>query len=416
MNQNLKNDKKKNREEKTPFNPNQEKITIMPTMIDDSDQPISKRRDLSAIIPKFNDLSQNSDAIEIISKDNALKTDGAMTIANIDANGEYIYRTNFSYPPQIDIEARKEEMEKAKNRKKKKNNKPSKEAQRFQNRTALGSLIAIIILVICFYIYKNLPTEKDFQPLEVVVELGDKLPIRTKAYVKPGIGKDVDELQYILDTSKVELEKVGEYEFTVTYKDITKTGIVKIVDTTDPEVEIRSVFIKEGTEYNANSFILNCHDYSGCNYSFQDSDTPNKYKTPGAYVVYILVTDAHENSVTKKASLIIEAQGNTRTYEREKNFDFNTGYSITETYELYFDEYETYSLLLEGIYTQKFTYQDEAKYTEARKEYSGEINYTCSDSDLTITQIKKVSVIGSNYSQLSDIENYFAREGFNQID
>ena len=405
----------KDKKEKTPEQANQEIPTIMPTMIDESEE-IRKVRDLSAIIPKSdNNTPLGADEIELISKDNDLKSDGSAVIATIDDNGEATIRANLSYPEQIDIEARKEEKIKLKTKKKKKEKiKPSKVAQKFQNSMALFSLIVIIALGSFWYYITHAPTEKDFKPLTVEIELGEKLPIRTSSYVEPGKG-EIDELLYALDTSNVKLEEAGEYEFTVTYKGITKTGKIIIKDTTKPLLEVRPVYVVEGGTYNAASFVESCIDWSGCNYSFQNSETEQKYTTPGSYVVYVVATDAYQNSVTKQASLIIEARGNVKKYYKNSGFLYDAGYEVEESYELHFYDYADYSILLNGTYTTLFKYQDEVKYEEARKQYYGEVNYTCLDSELTIKRVESVTVIGSNYSKKTDIENYLNREGFQEI-
>lgn len=405
----------KDKKEKTPEQANQDKPTIMPTMIDESEE-IRKVRDLSAIIPKANNQTVlGSDEIELVSKDNNLKSDGAIIIANIDENGDAIVKANFAYPEQIDVNSRKEEIEKLKNRKKKKQKaKPSKTAQKFQNGMALASLLVIIALAGFWYYVKNAPTEQDFLPLTVEIELGEKLPIRTSSYVKPGKG-EIDELLYALDTSKVKIEEAGEYEFTVTYKGISKVGKVIIKDTTEPLLEVREVFIVEGSSYNAGSFVEKCIDWSGCNYSFQDSDTERKYTTPGSYVVRVVATDAYQNSVTKKANLIIEARGNVKTYIKNSGFLYDAGYEVEEKYELHYDEYGGNYTLINGTHITEFKYQDELKYEEARAQYYGEFSYTCLDSELIIQKRESVDYIGSNYSKKEDIDNYLRREGFQEI-
>lgn len=405
----------KDKKEKTPEQANQDKPTIMPTMIDESEE-VRKVRDLSAIIPQSSNTTVlGSEEIELVSKDNGLKSDGTIIVANIDENGDAIVKASFAYPAQIDIEARKEEIERLKNRKKKKEKiKPSKVAQKFQNGMSLASLIVIIALAGFWYYVKTAPTEKDFKTLQVEIELGEKLPIRTSSYVEPGRG-EIDELLYAVDTSKVVLEEVGEYEFYVTYKGVKKTGKVIIKDTTEPLLEVRRVFVVEGGSYNAGSFVEQCQDLSGCNYSFQDSDTEKKYTEPGSYVVYVVATDAYQNSVTRKASLIIEARGNVKTYIKNNGFMYDAGYEVEEKYELHYDDYAEYSVLINGTYTAVFKYQDEVKYEEARAQYYGEVNYTCVDNELTIKKVEPVNVIGSNYSTKTDIENYLAREGFREI-
>lgn len=399
----------------TQEQPIEEKVTITPTMIDESEEHVEKKRDLSAIIPSFEDLSNDKSSVELISQEKALKGDGTIIIGLIDSEGEANLTQNAKVPEQIDVEERKKEKQRGATKKVKKVKKKSKAAQKIQNTTALMSLITIIFLAGFFYWLKNRPTEMDFQPLIINIEIGDSLPIRISSYVKPGVGKDIDdELLYALDLSNVKLEDTGTYEFTVTYKGVKKTGKINIVDTTPPELEIRTVEINEGDQYDASSFVESCKDPSGCNYSFQDSETEKKYTTSGLYTVYVVATDAFQNSVTKRANLIIEAQGELVSYSKSTSFDFNTGYELTEKYNLRFEAYDTYSLLLNGTHEKIFVYQDEEVYDKAAETYNGEVNYICDDSKRTIAFRESVTTVGSNYSRLDEIDPYLKREGFSR--
>ncbi len=403
-------------QENTPLQPIQEISTIMPTMIDDSIDDPEIKRDISSIVPGFESIEQK-EGTELTSKDALLKTDGSEIIATIDTTGEAVLKANFQMPQQIDTKLRKEEQAKAKQKKKKKEKiKPSKTAKKQQNIISLGAL-AVIALLTCFYFFViKAPGEEDFTPLTVTVELGDKLPIRTKDYVEPGIpGSKIDELQYIKDTSKVVLEEVGTYEFTITYKGITKTGSVVVEDTSKPNLETRDVHIMEGDTYSASSFVSSCRDFSGCNYSFQDADTINKYTSIGSHIVYIIATDAYNNSVTKKANLYIDAKGLVKTYRRKsESFDFVEGYKIEEVYELYFSEFSDNAVLINGKEIITLEYENDDLYQKARKEYSGEANYQCLDHEKKIVSTKTVKTVGSNYSKYLEIKNYFLREGFTE--
>ena len=410
--------KVKNQEEKFLENSGlehyKEQATIMPTMIDDSMDDKEIKRDISAIVPKFESI-ENKEGTELTSKDAVLKSDGAITIATINDIGEATLKDNFVLPEQIDIKARKEEQIKAKTKKKKKEKiKPSKAAKKQQNIVSLGALIVIIFLVLFYKFVIDVPGEEDFVVLEVRVELGDKLPIRTSSYVRPGVGEKVDELLYIKDTSKVILEEVGEYEFSIKHNGITKYGTVIVEDTTSPELITRDVTIVADAEYNASLFVESCRDFSGCNYSFQDEDVTKKYTNPGSYILYIIATDAYGNSVTKKANLFIESKGNTKTFVKETGFDFNTGYSLKEEYSLNFADYANDTLLFSGIFRKTMTYEDEEKYQAARKTYNGEPNYQCLDHEKQIIYSKSVTTVGNNYTALEDVQSYLAREGFEE--
>ena len=391
----------------------QEEVTIMPTMIDDSEQGIEKKRDISAIIPKWDDFSDNENAVQLNSVDNELKSDGAVTIGTINVEGEVTVSPNIAPLEQIDIEQRKKERANSKSyRRKEKKKKVNKGAQKLQNTTSLIALIIIAGLIGFFYWYKNHPTDKDFKPLTVTAELGGEIPIEPSNYVKPGIGNYVDGLKYSIDVKEVNINEVGEYKFTVTYQGITKIGKFIVKDETPPTFEVKNVTVVEGGTINPSDFSANCFDFSGCNYSFQDSDTESKTKTAGSYVIYVTATDAYKNTTTKKASLTVEAPGATRKYRKTTPFDFNTGYEVEETYELHFAAYETKSTLLRGVYKKVLKFPAAEKYQEARKTYNGEANYTCDDAAQTITFTQTITTVGSNYSDLNDIENYLNREGY----
>lgn len=399
-----------------------ENVTIMPTMLDESDVREEKRVDLSAIIPKFDDLSNNKDAVELSSKENTLKSDGAVLLALVDGDGQARMTSNAGLPIQIDIEERKKELQKKKmgKNKKEKVRKNNKEAQKFQNGMAMASFITILLLAGVFYWIFTHKTEKDFMPINVVIEVGDSLPIRMSSYVKPGVGKEIDEAKYTLDLSQVIVEVPGQYPYTITLRTLdnngnpktyTKNGIISIIDSTPPDLTIRNVSIVEGTNYDASNFVESCKDSSGCNYYFADVDTTLKYKTRGVYLVHIVAIDAFDNVTTKTANLVIEAQGDVATYIRSTNFDFTAGYETTESYELHFNS----NVLINGTHQIIYSYQDEEKYNEARKTYSGEANYVLDDAQKTITFKETVSTIGSNYSTLEHIDDYLRREGFSKI-
>ena len=93
------------------------------TPIDDSiiEENEEKKRDLSAIIPKFAEEDNNANAIELISKDNELKSDGAVSLGTINSELVTTVNNEAKLPEQIDIEQRKIDAQKRKNQHNKKN-------------------------------------------------------------------------------------------------------------------------------------------------------------------------------------------------------------------------------------------------------------------------------------------------------
>lgn len=385
--------------------------TIMPTMMDEEEMDQREvKRDLSAIIPKFDSSLGSNNGLQ--SKENELKGDGSVVIGTIE-NDNYNSIENVELPQSINIGERKAEAQRNKNKKKKVNiEKPKEVNSRVQNITALIAFFSIITLVAGYLVIKNLPKDTDFKALVVTVELGTKLPIRASDYVKPGLGKITDEMAYSIDTSKVKIDEVGDYEFTVTYKGITKKGTIKIVDTTGPQLELKNVAIRKGDSFTPYSFKVDCRDLTGCNLSFAEEGVTEKYTSEGVYTIYIVAEDGYKNQTLKQATLTIEDI--VKYYKKTYQYNSSAGYTLSENYELHFTGLGNHEVIREGIKTETYKYQIEEAYKREKDKYYGEIGYTCDDENLTITHIYnlKPAMVGSGYQKLEDVEYYFAEQSF----
>lgn len=147
--------------------------------------------------------------------------------------------------------------------------------------------------------------EVDYEVLTINVELGEFLPEEFSSYVK-NYDSSKKEEDFIIDTSNVVLEKVGDYKYSVRYGNTIKDGIISIRDTVPPDFHVKNVIIAKGINYQATDFVESCSDFSGCTYYFLNAEDQN-YTVPGTYVVYVVAADAYQNSVTQKVSLIITA-------------------------------------------------------------------------------------------------------------
>ena len=107
----------------------------------------NEKRDLSAIIPTESYKGEEANDL-LISRDTSLKSDGAVVIGNIDAEGVKIVE-GASFPKEIDIEARKKAQQAAIKEKKAPNKKKktiSEDAKKAQNITTIIVLIVIAFL------------------------------------------------------------------------------------------------------------------------------------------------------------------------------------------------------------------------------------------------------------------------------
>ena len=159
----------------------------------------------------------SSEEIFIKSTEELNKTDGVVTIAEIkDGN---LVPNNTILPQEIDIEERKNKLLLAKKAKQKKIRKNSKEAKTVSTITSLIVLVLMAGLGGFYYYVKNQEKPTEFQLKELHIELGEDLPTNVKDYVKR---ENIDEMEYTLDITEVNKDKVGEYNYYVTFMNYTR--------------------------------------------------------------------------------------------------------------------------------------------------------------------------------------------------
>ncbi len=148
---------------------------------------------------------------------------------------------------------------------------------------------------------------------DLVFEVGSTIDTRVASFVN---NKVTDEADYQLLLTSVPIEdniltKVGEYSFKVKYKNITKKGVIKVVDTVAPMVEVTDLVIGVDEELDLNNFISKCEDYSmPCNVQYKDSKDEEKIKKAGEYTFDIVISDTAANKVTKTVNLEVRSDYN----------------------------------------------------------------------------------------------------------
>ncbi len=399
---------------------------------------VVQKRDLSAIIPQGDNNSESQDILE--SKEKVLKSDGSVVIGSID-NDNLTMVEGAKFPDKIDIESRKKEKQDALKAKKnvgvKKKKTLSEEDKKAQNVTSLIVIVVIILLGLFGYYYFNKTSESDFTVKVINLELGESLPVHTSDYVIPAnlfkVGKfdfsslfkkknsakdvSLDDLEYSINTSAVKIDEVGDYTYSVTHEGVTKSSTIHIKDTKAPELKTREVRIMEGSTYSPQSFIVSCHDLSGCGYEYESADM-GQFTNPGIYRdIKIIAKDPYDNKITENVSLIIEAKGDVRTYKKVSEFNQELGYALTSTYEVHLSyANQNVQLLYYANYINEYVYQDEAKYNEDVKKNEGDKLFTFDKKNLKITKEEKVDSIGNlPNSNFDYINEYLIKEGYTEI-
>lgn len=175
-----------------------------------------------------------------------------------------------------------------------------------EKKSKLHFIIIIIFLMAgatyIFFQVKN----NTLQLKTITYEIGDQLNYGISFYMKNEI---VDENDYNINLSGVKntngiLDQVGKYEYTIKYKNVTKTGTIKVVDTKPPMVEVTNLKIVLNDEYIPDDFLLLCDDYSKpCDVSFKNASDANLSKKIGTYNIDLVIKDNYGNQIIKSVKL-----------------------------------------------------------------------------------------------------------------
>ncbi len=184
-------------------------------------------------------------------------------------------------------------------------------------------LILFVMAVLAFGYFKKTYTLN--VKSKITVELGSEVSKDIRDYVD---NKIVDEDDYSLNLKAVSItdnkyDLVGEYQYKVKYKSITKKGKIVVKDTTPPKVETVDVKVGINEAIEADTFIKVCDDYSRpCNVSVKGEEIEDLVKKEGTHTVNLVISDQYDNKVTASASLIVK-KNYSRLEEIRKDLDIH---------------------------------------------------------------------------------------------
>ena len=123
---------------------------------------------------------------------------------------------------------------------------------------------------------------------------------------------------------KVDTSQTGTYPVTLSCRSQTKTITYTVVDTTPPELILKSVQTDTKQDLEPKQFVKECNDASQVTYSFKEQPT----KEIGDQAVVIVASDAYGNTVEKEATLTREEDKIGPTITGTKNVKIRPGESI----------------------------------------------------------------------------------------
>lgn len=352
-------------------------------------------------IKNSNEPLETKDTITIYTTDEINKSDGTVVIGDIIDN-QYLYKETI-LPEAIDVNQRIIEKRRNANTTKKKKKRLYTEEQKKAN--TITSLIAICVIAIIagvIYYYTHRTTEKDFVLKEVSVELGEPVPTTITNYIT---WKNVDEMSYKLDISKVDSQKVGEYEYSITHANVTKTGKIVVKDTKAPEVKLKNITIELNGTYTPESFVESCKDLSNCNYKFSEGENTVHATVEGEKEVFIVIVDDYGNSELLKAKVTV-VSSNLQTLSCTRSTTSNLYKSDMEL-NFTFDDY---SKLVSAKRKTVNTYFNIEAYNEYKKEFGTDPNHVFDDANSRYTKTNDFAANG--LTDKTAIDDYYSKLGY----
>ena len=153
-----------------------------------------------------------------------------------------------------------------------------------------------------FWFYKK---ENTISLKTITIEVGDTLSTNIDDYLKNGHKYKND---YKLYLDEVDINKVGKYTYKVKYNKHTKTGTIKVQDTTKPIVQLDNITIGINEEFDPNVLMVSCEDKSlPCDVTLNKDSDLELLKKEGTYNIEFNISDSVGNTTKSSAKITVSA-------------------------------------------------------------------------------------------------------------
>ena len=337
-------------------------------------------------------------------KDNSVLSGekGSQVIGNL--NGDTITANNKPLPDAIDITIKQKKAPKEQQQKK---------IKVVTKKDKIISIIATVFVIIGILIggfslyyfgYKNNPNI--YSVKNVSFELGDDLPSSAKYYVSSPL--PVDDMDFDVDLSLV-AENIGTYDYSVSHKNVVKSGKITIVDTVAPTLVYKEDLVfRTNTTISKSDIVASCDDLSGCDYRLESKiDT----EFPGEKDANIIATDNQNNE--KKDTVKVKVVDIQKTVVCTGKEAEEPGHKFTskDVYTLYFDGNDSL-VMSSGMSSFQYLaagYDDYFNlYYEKLTDESDEYEF----NNQALSYTRKVKVNTNNLTGLSELTKYYTESGF----
>lgn len=213
-----------------------------------------------------------------------------------------------------------------------------------------------------------------------------------------------------LDLSKVDIKKMGSYDFTVTCGTTSKSGKIVLQDKEAPVVTTKEVVVSPGATITLEDFIVSCDDDSNCSYELADDSKSLKEmaSTVGVYEFDLIVSDDYNNSTTVQLTLNVTNDAPVKyMYCTPAATDVDNMNATLETSYRYGINAEDGLSQSQKILNYVFKTSDD--YLNAKDEFeadAGEVTFLDADFTITVTIDMTAEGLGNEFNVSPFPTNY----------
>lgn len=289
--------------------------------------------------------------------------------------------------------------------------KEEKKKKKGMNKTLFVILIIVLIAAVGGGVYWYLNLNKGSSGIKVELKdisygLNEEVSTDIKTYATI---TGTNSSNCVLDTSKIDTSKIGQYEYTVTCGSTPYKGKALVQDSEAPIATPLSVTKTINSTIKPEDFIATCYDSGACSYEFEDASAVNTLMgtVGGPTKVKIVVKDENNNSVVVEANLTVINDPIKAIYECESkaqnvenlNAEMTVKHSLGILGTNASDGSYTFGNF--GTLTYNFKFTDESQYSELLNKFKSEQKITIGDvtgaanfnqTDMTITMIQDLNI------------------------
>ena len=203
----------------------------------------------------------------------------------------------------------------------------------------IGVLVLIIGCLIGLYIFNKKDNTNNDKQVKVVVKNDVNVEVMSevlsaKDFFDGDMKENVKILYYLGDENVVfndNYNAVGKYRVVIDVEGIKYETTLNVVDTTKPDLKLKSVSIVVGDKYEINDFVNSCTDNSGdkCILSYKEDKVYDKI---GTYNIVIIAKDSSGNEIEEQTNLeIVNKKVSNNNNNKSKNTNSKVYFVKTDT-------------------------------------------------------------------------------------